>query len=246
MVELKGLFKLAPAVAIKYLKKKYNKVSWDWYDIWQEAHHKSFTVAKAMREDILQDIKDAIEKAISEGQTFRSFQKEIQPILKKKGWWGKEFIVDSQGNTEQVQLGSVSRLKTIYRVNMQTAYQAGRYKTQLDNTDSRPYWEYIAVMDAKTRPEHAQLNGLIFPYDDPFWRSFYPPNGWRCRCRVNALANYNIKKKSQISSSTGCLSTEMRLVSKKSGEYKPVTVYTDPLTEKKIAPDVGWSSTPGD
>lgn len=84
MVELKGLFKLAPAVVIKYLKKKYNKVSWDWYDIWQEAHHKSFTVAKAMREDILQDIRDAIEKAISEGQTFSSFQKDIQPILKKK------------------------------------------------------------------------------------------------------------------------------------------------------------------
>ncbi len=244
MIELKGLFKLSPTLAIKYLKKKHNKVSWDWYDIWQEAHNKSFTVAKAMREDILQDIREAVEKAISEGKTFRSFQKELQPILQKKGWWGKEFVVDSTGNTEQVQLGSVNRLKTIYRVNMQTSYQAGRYKTQIENTDSRPYWEYVAVLDARTRPEHAQLNGLIFRYDDPFWSSFYPPNGWRCRCRVNALANYNIKKKSQISSSDGCLSQEMRLVSKKSGEYKPVTVYTDPLTEKKIAPDVGWSSNP--
>ena len=36
----------------------------------------------------------------------------------------------------------------------------------------------------------------------------------------------------------------MHLVSKKSGEYKPVTVYTDPLTGKKIAPDVGWSHNP--
>ena len=55
-MDLKGLFKLSPTLAIKYLKKKHNKVSWDWYDIWQEAHNKSFTVAKAMREDILQDI----------------------------------------------------------------------------------------------------------------------------------------------------------------------------------------------
>ena len=31
---------------------------------------------------------------------------------------------------------------------------------------------------------------------------------------------------------------------KKSGEYKPVTVYTDPLTGKRIAPDVGWSHNP--
>lgn len=148
---------------------------------------------------------------------FVHFKKNWQPILQKKGWWGKEFVVDSKGNAEQVQLGSVNRLKTIYRVNMQTSYQAGRYKTQIENTDSRPYWEYVAVLDARTRPEHAQLNGLIFRYDDPFWSSFYPPNGWRCRCRVNALAHYNIKKKSQISSSDGCLSQEMRLVSKKSG-----------------------------
>lgn len=87
---------------------------------------------------------------------------------------------------------------------------------------------------------------MIFRYDEPFWSSFYPPNGWRCRCRVSDLAHYNIKKKSQISSSDGCLSQEMRLISKKSGEYKPVTVYTDPLTEKKIAPDVGWNSNPTD
>lgn len=33
----------------------------------------------------------------------------------------------------------------------------------------------------------------------------------------------------------------MRLVSKKSGEYKPVTVYAASITGKKIAPDVGWS-----
>lgn len=78
-----------------------------------------------------------------------------------------------------------------------------------------------------------------------FWASFYPPNGWRCRCRVSALSNYNLKKKdTKPGNSAGLLSQEMRLVSKKSGEYKPVTVYTDPQTGKKIAPDVGWSHNP--
>ena len=37
----------------------------------------------------------------------------------------------------------------------------------------------------------------------------------------------------------------MELVSKKSGEMKPVTVYKDPLTGHKIKPDVGWSYNPG-
>ena len=47
-----------------------------------------------------------------------------------------------------------------------------------------------------------------------------------------------------VSSSAGTLSEELALVSKKSGEYKPVTVYTDPLTGKRVAPDVGWSHNP--
>ncbi len=244
-MELKGLFKLPPALAIKYFTSKKNKLSWDWYEVWQNAHKKAFTVAKVAREDILKDIRSSLDKALVEGKTFHEFQKELKPILQKKGWWGEQFVVDSKGNAEKVQLGSMYRLKTIYRVNMQTSYQAGRYETQLDNAEDRPYWQYVAVMDSSTRPEHAELNELVFRYDDPFWSSFYPPNGWNCRCRVRALSDYKVKaKKIKIGSSDGTLSEEMALVSKKSGEYKPVTVYTDPMTGHKIAPDVGWSNNP--
>ena len=66
MVQLKGLFKLAPSLAIKYFKNKNNKFSWDWYELWQDAHTKSFTVAKVMREDVLKDIRSALDKALSE------------------------------------------------------------------------------------------------------------------------------------------------------------------------------------
>src|SRR5574344_1109991 len=168
-MELKALFKLTPVAAIKYFKSKGNKLSWDWYDLWQNAHRKSFTVAKAMREDILKDIRFSLDKALEEGKTFQDFQKELKPILQKKGWWNDVMIGDSEGNIEKVQLGSLYRLKTIYSVNMQTAYQTGRYKTQIENTDNRPYWEYVAVLDSRTRPEHAQLHGLIFRYDDPLF-----------------------------------------------------------------------------
>lgn len=59
------------------------------------------------------------------------------------------------------------------------------------------------------------------------------------------LSDYNLQKKNRtVSSSAGTLSEELALVSKKSGEYKPVTVYTDPLTGKRVAPDVGWSHNP--
>lgn len=245
MTSLKGLFKLAPALAIKYFKNKKNVATWDWYELWQDAHKKSFTVAKAMNEKVLKDIREALEKALVEGKTFQDFKKELKPTLQKRGWWGEQVVVDSKGNAEVVQLGSLYRLKTIYRVNMQTAYMSGRYKTQYENVDNRPYWEYVAIMDSATRPEHAMLNGLVYRYDDPFWSSFYPPNGWNCRCRVVARSESNLaKKKIKPKSSTGFLSEEMHLVSKKSGEYKPVTVFTDPSTGKRIAPDVGWSHNP--
>ncbi len=245
MPQLKALFKLSPSLALKYFKNKSNTLTWDWYDIWQIAHHRTFTVAKVMREDILKDIRSSVDKAISEGKTFQDFKKELKPILQKKGWWGEQIVVDSNGVAEKVQLGSMHRLKTIYKVNMQTSYMSGRYETQIENADNRPYWEYIAVMDGSTRPEHAMLNGIVLRYDDPFWKSFYPPNGWNCRCRVNALSKYNVaSNKIKPYSSAGKLNQEMRLVSKKTGELKPVTVFTDPLTGKKISPDVGWNHPP--
>ena len=244
-IDLKYLISLQPEKAIEYLKSKGYKFSWDWEEVWQEAHKKSFTVAKVMRKDILDDIREMVQKSLDEGLTFQQFKKELEPKLKNKGWWGKVWVGDGD-SAEVVQLGSPWRLKTIYRTNIQTSYMAGRYKEQIDNVENRPNWEYVAVMDRRTRPSHAQLNGLIFPYDDPFWDAFYPPNGWGCRCRVRALSDENIQERNLgVDSSKGHLSEEMRLVSSKTGEMKPVTVYTDPLTGHKISPDVGWSYNPG-
>jgi SPP1 gp7 family putative phage head morphogenesis protein len=245
MVALKALFKLPPSIAIKYFRNKKNTNTWDWYELWQKSHRKSFTVAKVVNDKVLTDIRSALDDALENGKTFHEFQKELKPLLQKRGWWGMQIVVDSQGNAEKVQLGSMYRLKTIYAVNLQTAYQTGRYQTQIENKEERPYWQYVAVLDSNTRPEHAQLHDLIFPCDDPFWGAFYPPNGWRCRCRVRALSEDYLKRKGlSVEQSMGKLSEELQLVSKKSGEYKPVTVYTDPLTGKKLAPDVGWSYNP--
>lgn len=34
------------------------------------------------------------------------------------------------------------------------------------------------------RPEHAALNRVTLPITDSFWETFFPPNGWNCRCTV--------------------------------------------------------------
>ncbi len=44
--------------------------------------------------------------------------------------------------------------------------------------------QYRTANDGKVRPEHAELHGVTLPPSDPFWESYYPPNGWNCRCTV--------------------------------------------------------------
>lgn len=42
--------------------------------------------------------------------------------------------------------------------------------------------QYRTAGDNKVREEHALLHGTTLPPSDPFWESYYPPNGWNCRC----------------------------------------------------------------
>lgn len=49
-----------------------------------------------------------------------------------------------------------------------------------------PYLRYHTQMDGHVRAEHAALEGIQKPVDDPFWRSYGPKNGWRCRCFLTA------------------------------------------------------------
>lgn len=51
-----------------------------------------------------------------------------------------------------------------------------------------PYLKYVTEGDARVRPEHQRLNGIVLPVDDAFWLKFYPPNGWKCRCDARQLS----------------------------------------------------------
>ena len=42
--------------------------------------------------------------------------------------------------------------------------------------------QYRTANDGSVRPEHAALHGVTLPPSDPFWQSYFPPNGWNCRC----------------------------------------------------------------
>ncbi|ENV2445670.1 phage minor head protein [Salmonella enterica] len=249
--DMAALFGLPPERAIAYLKNKGYRITWDWEEMWQEAHAQAFTVAKLTRLDILEDIRRALEQALAEGKTGKWFAKELTPVLQAKGWWGKTTAVNPvTGEEEAVQQGSPWRLETIFRTNMDTLYSAGRWAEQRENAGERPYWMYVAIRDSRTRKTHLAMHGLVFRFDDPFWDAFYPPNGWRCRCSVIALTQAEVSLRGlRVGNSTGSLGQTLRLVSEKTGEMQPVATYRmrDIIRHADIilSPDVGWSYSPG-
>jgi SPP1 gp7 family putative phage head morphogenesis protein len=245
--------RLPPADAIAYFESKGYRISWNWGEVRDASYARAFTVAKAARMDVLQDFREALQQTLEEGLTEREFIRMLEPKLKAKGWWGKQVVVDPQGGAEVVQLGSPHRLRTIYRANKFGAYQAGRYKRQKMRSRSRPFWQYVAILDSRTRPSHASLNGQVFRHDDPIWEAIYPPNGFNCRCRVRALSEVRLKAEGlAVQNSRGRISEEMvdAGLDKRTGEVfqKPVTVFrgTGPDGRKlEFRTDPGFNTNQG-
>lgn len=251
--DLKAIFGMEPKNAVAYLKSKGYSITWNWQDMLDQAHDQSFTVAKAMRLDLLSDIRGALETALQEGQTLKQFIADIQPVLESQGWWGQQVIVDSEGVGELVQLGSPRRLKTIYQTNLQSAYMAGRKAEMEQTTETHPYWMYVAILDGKTRPSHRALHGQVFRHDDPIWSAIFPPNGFNCRCRVVALSEAAVKRRGlKVVSSEGRMFTETveTGIDKRTGEIRtaPVTgIRTTDAAGKPITfrTDPGFNHAPG-
>lgn len=250
--ELAACFELPPERVMAYLKNKGYAITWDWQDMWQEAHAQAFTVAKLTRMDILEDIRRALEQALSEGKTSQWFAKELTPVLQAKGWWGETETTDPDtGEDITVQQGSPWRLDTIYRTNMSALYSAGRWAEQMENIDDRPYGMYVAIRDSHTRQSHLALNGKVFRMDDPFWKAFYPPNGWRCRCSVITLTEAEVRERGlRLEVSGNNLTWSLQMISEKTGEMQPVAQFRfrDIVrnSEIRISPDKGWSYNPGE
>ena len=154
------------------------------------------------RFDLLADTRRIVDRTVAEGRTIERAAAEMEAELRKAGWWGRKTITDKQGNKRTVMLGSPHRIRTILRTNIAAAYSAGRYKRQRETIASRPYWQYIAVLDGATRLRHRELHGKVFRADDPVWDTIYPPNGFRCRCRVRSLSERQVRARG-IETSSG-------------------------------------------
>jgi SPP1 gp7 family putative phage head morphogenesis protein len=212
------LVPLSPKEAIRFFKKKIILSSKEFYKLLEETKDKAFTVARVAKLDILHDLYDAVEQAIEGGETLADFKASLSEIMEKKGWGGVSPVHE----------------EIIFRNNTQSAYMAGRYNRQVEQKKQFPYWEYEAVNDANVRATHYANDGKIYPADHPFWDSWYPPNGHRCRCGVRAIHKYEAQDEDLTIETGDPTGSTVEVKNPVTGKIEKVV----------LTPDEGWAHNP--
>lgn len=165
--------------AIAFFRQKIDMPSKDYRTLYEGMHARGFVIAGATNAQLLSDFRAAIDKALADGTTLDTFRKDFAAIVAANGW------ADYTGADSAK--GRAWRTATIYDTNLRTARAAGQW-AQIQRTKKTHKWlRYVAVQDDRTRDEHRQWDGLVLDADDAFWKTRYPPNGWNCRCTVEAL-----------------------------------------------------------
>jgi len=148
-------------------------MGWDVFKaLVQASHEQAFVIAGVAELDLVNEVWEALDKAVASGTTFDEFKRDVGAQLEQH--WGRK---------------NPARLETIFRTNVQHAYGAGTVE-MLQNPvvlKRRPFWKYSAVLDGRTTLVCEHWNGTILPADDPAWKSHQPPLHFGCRSHLLAL-----------------------------------------------------------
>ena len=203
--------------ALKFWRKKIPLTAEKYRALQEEYRVRAFTVAKLAQLDQIVAVKKSIRRALKTGESFEEWQQKSADIFIRAGW---------KGDTRY-------RLDTIFRTNIQTAYNAGRWKQAEAGKKDRPYAMYDAVNDGRARLTHLAQDGKVYPLDSAFWRVWWPPNGFRCRCSAITMTEAEAKAEG------------LEIRDRASGP-NPKEEDGKPLEVGKIGPpDEGFGANPG-
>lgn len=82
-------------------------------------------------------------------------------------------------------------LRTEYELALSSAQMAVKWQDYQDRKELLPSIRYVTQNDERVRDGHQLLSGTILPVDDEFWDTYFPPNGYGCRCSTQQVANTN-------------------------------------------------------
>ncbi|MDX2350644.1 MAG: phage minor head protein [Porticoccus sp.] len=205
--------------AIDHIRQKLRVPTQRWDSLMGEAHAKAFTVAGAMKMDLVGDIHESIISALENGTTIADF--DFDGIVAKHGWNYK----GSRG----------WRTNVIFNTNLRTAHMAGRWKQIQRVKKQRPWMIYMTVGDEAVRPEHANWNKQVLSVDDPWWDTHYPPNGWGCRCYINTASQKQLDRQGLTPDKPSPIKTTER-INTRTGEI---------FGDVPVGIDTGWNYNVG-
>ena len=154
------------------------------------AKARAFSVGGLTDQYALDSIKHSLETAIEDGTPMNQWLTQIEDFFQEKGLAGP-------GPED------AAHMRLVYRANVNSAYNAGRWTQQQRTKKGRPYLQRISVAhglpeaeqieEHDVRPTHAQADGVIRPVDDEYWTASYPPyfDGeyeYNCRCMAVSVS----------------------------------------------------------
>lgn len=211
-----------------------------------QAATKARSIAGIYQQEIVGDLLNSLRQSAAEGTPFATWRKNAMVMLRERG-----LALDKAGDMVQQSTGEVvgtgltrHRLQTIFQTQMTNARMASLWQKLQENKDARPYLQYSAINDARTRPAHRALDNVVYPIDDPFWDYFYPPNGFRCRCHVIALAPRDVARAGlTVSHSSPEQFSEMVITNRKGQSHTRTRITL--ADGRSFTPDKGFDNNVG-
>ena len=158
--------------AVEYLKKRdvIKKIKYD--ELSDKMKFRAFTASRITDGKILEKLNAEMIANVNDGKGLKDFLAMTKTdILDKVG------MGPNQG----------WYWETVYRTNVQTAYNVGR---AMGFDEDKPLaLELVIIDDARTSDICRQYAGkpFILPYDHPFWQTHWPPFHFNCRTTIRAI-----------------------------------------------------------
>lgn len=178
---VRGSFRSFEA-AEDFFRDKVNVPTTRWDQLWQGQHARAFVVAGATKDELLKDLREAVDAAISQGETLADFRKRFDELVGRHGWTGWK--------GEESVAGRAWRTRLIYNQNLRSAYNAGRWET----LRKFPYLRYNHHTVNNPREQHQAWDGLIVRTDSAWVRTHYPPNGFGCACDMTGISEARFRR----------------------------------------------------
>ena len=193
-INIRQSLNMPPEEMLRYLGSKDYRLTVDWAEAWHDDHVRAFTVAKVAQYDLLEMLRGSIDDAWRTGKPIDQWKAELIPQLQKRGWWGLVKDKGVTGTDDAVFIGP-RRLENIFVTNFRMAGAAASWKGIQAAKKLLPYIWYRTRGDEHVRHSHQLLNNIVLPVDHDFWKIYFPPNDWGCRCTANSLSKRELERR---------------------------------------------------